>query len=631
MLASVFPISIFASEPSSVNSDVNLSRTEITDDFKYTFAGAFDVDDYPVKKDDSVHLISLMEGRSSNGNVELFVYLYNPSRKELVKDTSIDKVTLSIFSSENDENKDAYSKKDITLIKTHGATVETGSYTNALLVKYKVEIDSTYNDKVDRYYRIADIEVLLKGSSTASSCLCGKEFKFFNNEAGYINTSVQDLTTLEMDAFHTFYRVDTEGIDEYDDVQSIYFAVSNKLLKQYGGIYAMNVVWESYWTNQGLVIDNENVRNEFYNNWVNSHSDSFKYSVLYNKVFPINAGVYDYYYMGHNVNKLSSYIKWDENTFFNPNENQVGYKWSSSPSIKPIPDVIGPKVDRTLFPISMVFYSDNVTSFEELSVPGEDVIAYLEYENWNSNLFWANWSHNQTFTVELEDKELNIYKKCSGWEKFWHGDYFEKDTGEKITYSAFQSIDLKDLKNLSTEEFSRKYLIDKADVRCEYGDCTCCFSCRVNKEKYEDCTWFMLRYDTTRYRSYDALIVDNETGNAEVCNAHMFETEAIRNFDTISVTLKDTNNDGNAVYTVFPIMRSPTNFASDVWTPSEKPVLDLGINNNDFWNFLELALKIIAFLFVLLVVLKVWDIIKPVFKGLFTVLTKPFKKGKGKK
>ena len=46
----------------------------------------------------------------------------------------------------------------------------------------------------------------------------------------------------------------------------------------------------------------------------------------------------------------------------------------------------------------------------------------------------------------------------------------------------------------------------------------------------------------------------------------------------------------------------------------------------------QIALYVcLGILLVLLVVLKVWDIVKPVFKDLFAVLTKPFKKGKGKK
>ena len=189
---------------------------------------------------------------------------------------------------------------------------------------------------------------------------------------------------------------------------------------------------------------------------------------------------------------------------------------------------------------------------------------------------------------------------------------------------------MNDLKTLTVEEISKKYLIDIKDVKCEIGSCGSCFSCRTSNDKYSDCTWFLLRYDTTRYKSYDALIMDNETGSTEVCNANLFETDVIRNFDTISVTLKDADDYGKDVFSTFPILRSPTNFVADAWNPSEKPELDIGLKDTDFWDILERILKIAAIVILVLVVFKIWDIVKPLVKGAFGIVSAPFKKLKRK-
>ena len=633
MLLSVFPTSVFAAKPSISfsNESINLSNTEIEDDFKYVFAGAFDTKDFPLaSQDEGIHFITSIEGRSLGGKIELYLYVYNPSRKQIAKSSGLDRVILSTFTSESDEAENQYEKREISLVKTYGATKETGSITNALLLKYKLELNIPYDTTVDRFYRIGEIEIFLSGESTATAFNVGKEFRFFNDSTGNVDFSVQDFCTLEIDSFHTFYRVNTEGVDEYTDIQSIYFPVSNEILKLYGDVFAMNVTWEVYWTNQGLVVDNESVRDAFYKKWVNNQSLDFKYSVLYKKFFPHNDWVYDYYVWGHNVDKLSEYIWWDENTFFNPHLNQVGYKWENSSFIKLIPDVIGPEEDVGLFPIKMVFTGENLENAEAVTVTGEQILSYLDRENWNSNIFYANWLYTQTFTVEQSDKELGTYEMCSGWEQFWHGDYYEKGTGEKITYSNFEKIDIGDLKTLTKEEFSKKYLVDINDIECEDHDCGACFACRSSDEKYSDCTWFLLRYDTTRYQSYDALVVDNTTGSAEVCNAHIFEAQVIRNFDKISATFKGYDESGAAVYTVFPIVSSPTNSASDATSPSEKPTWE-GLKDNDNWEWLERVLKIILFILVILVLFKLWDVIRPILSGTVKVVKKPFEKFKGRK
>lgn len=638
MLLSIFPFGVLAAESGNeavTSNVVNLTNTKIEDDFKYAFAGFYDVKNYPANsKDKELHFVTAMEGKGSSGMVELYFYVYNPSRKVIVKDTNLDKISLATYSSKDDSTKDTYSKKDLTLIKTYGATQESGSNTNALLLKYKLEITKSYDNTVDRYYRLADIEILFRGESTATAYLCGKEFKFFDSDY-CVNCSVQDLTTLEMDSFHTFYRVNTDGVDYYTDIQSIYFPVPNSLLKAYGGLYAMDVTWQVSHTSQCLVVEDEAVRDEFYNNWIKSKKDDFKYTVFYKKIMGREQFLFDTYLYGHNVNsdKLSEYVFWGADSFVNTNYGYFGYKSSETAAIKPYPDFLAPGDDSFLFPITMVFTVDDATSYEAVSVRGEEILAYLEKENWDSSIFLFGLppiTYEQKFTVDLVDKKLGIYETCSGWEEFWHGDVYEKDTGEEVVYSAFQQIDSNDLKTLTVEEFSKKYLIDIKDVKCDIGSCGNCFSCRRSNDKYSDCTWFLLRYDTTNYRSYDALIMDNETGSTEVCNANLFETDVIRNFDTISVTLKDTDDYGKDVFSTFSILRSPTNFVADAWNPSEKPELDFGLKDTDFWDILERILKIAAIVILVLVVFKIWDIVKPLVKGAFGIVSAPFKKLKRK-
>ena len=618
MLLSIFPLSVFASNSNTELSYQDLSKTSIEYDFQFVYGRQMSVEDYPKNKtDEKLYFISAMESEDVEGNKELYFYVYNPSMKVIVKNTEFDKLSLAFYTSENDTTQNEYLKRNISLITTYGYTAETPDYTNALILKYRVDIKNNLSEDIDRFYRLADFEIMFPNESNATYFIAGKEFKFFTDKSGFVNCSFEDLTTIEMDAFHTFYRVDTEGVDKYTDIQSIYFPVSNELLKLYGSIYSMNVEWYTYLTQNALVVDDVDIRDAFYSKWVNIPSFNFEYSVLYNQYFPYNDFIYDYYRYSANAEALEDYIYWDTERLLNPNDYYVGYKWSDSPNLQLIPDTIGAPNDEISSPIKFVFYSDDVTTFLKTSVWGEEILAYIEAHNWNDDLFspiGRNHYHNETFNVEMTSDKLYTYELCNAWEKFWNNDYYEVLTGEKIVFKHFQQIDLNDLNTKSVDDFSKQYLIDKYDVNCGKVNCNSCFSCRVNSEKYKDCTWFILRYDTTSFRSYDSNVINNDTGIEKVCNSNVFNTEVIRNFDTISVSFKDVDENGVETITVFPIGRSPTNFVADAWNPKEKPHIKIDTELADFLNKLEKILKIILFVLFSIIIYKIVKFIRSIYK-----------------
>lgn len=608
---SVFPFSVFASENEF---SIDLTNTSIEDDFGKAFCGLLKPEEFVEKPmDDKVYYLISMEGCSSEGNnVELYFYVYNPSRKDIVKNSALNKLTLATYTGSNDSSANSYSKYDAKLVATHGAKEKSENTTDALLLKYEVNLNKSYDITQDRYYRIAEVELLFEGDSNATAFVAGKEYKFFNGENGVVNCSSKDLTTLEMDAFHTFYRVDTEGVDKYVDIQSIYFPVSNELVKLYGSIYSMDLIWNKLSMAPSLVVDSASVRDSFQNGWIKDHSEEFEYSVLYGNLNLNN--MFTYFYRGENVSALSKWIKY----YGSLSKENARYEFSSGDTKNSL--IVGQTKDSDWFPIGSVFYSSDVKTYEAVSVYGDEILSYIEAEGWRDSLFQykSDALREQTFTVEQVGKNLQVYKMCSGWEKFFNGKVFEYDTGSEISYSRFEEMKISELDRLGVDRFSQKYLIDKNDVKCESGACGSCVCCVSQNEEYKNCTWFLLRYDTTKYRSHEALVVNNVTGSMSDCNAMVFESEVIRNFDTISVTFKDVK-EGVGVYSTFPILRSPTNFSSDAWNPSEKPSLELSLGifgKEGFdWQRLLQILKIVVFILISLVLLRfILPIVKPIFK-----------------
>lgn len=623
---SVFPFSVFASEN---DFSIDLTNTSIEDDFGKVFCGLLKPEEFVEKPmDDKLYYLISMEGCSSEGNnTELYFYVYNPSRKDIVKNSALNKLTLATYIGSDDSSANSYSKYDAKLVATHGAKEKSENTTDALLLKYEVNLNKSYDITQDRYYRIAEVELLIEGDTNATAFVAGKEYKFFNGENGAVNCSSKDLTTLEMDAFHTFYRVDTEGVDRYTDIHSIYFPVSNELLKTFGGMYALDLEWYKDTLNPALVVDSSIVRDEFQNNWISNRYSSFKYSLMYERYCP-SLDLIEFYRNGVNVSALSSYTWLD---WANPLKEKSYYYWNNHKLLL-YPDVGGPNVDSDVT-IGSVFYAHDVTTHEAVSIYGEEILSYINAQGDRASLYASKQleATKQQFTVETIGNSYDKYVPRTGWLHnfaFWNWNT-DKDSGEQVDVSVFETIVLSDLDKLSVKDFSNKYLVDINDVKCNTGKCENCINCRVNDDKYDDCTWFLLRYDTTFYQSYDAIVIDNETGNAGFnvegdlwkvenapCNAFVFESQLIRDFDTVAVTFKDVK-DGVDVYSTFPILRSPTTFVADAWNPTKKPSFgNLFQDDKDFdWDKFLQILKIVVFVLVSLVLLRfILPIVKPIFK-----------------
>lgn len=639
---SIFPFSVLASE-SDIGDSFDFSESTIEEDFSKAFCGLYSVGDFVENLEyEDLVFITLFEGCSKDdSSVELYFYVYNPSRKAIVKDSPVNILTLASFVNKDDPEANDYDKHAAVLVDTYAALDEAGDTTDALLLKYEVKLGSSYNVSTDRYYRVSEFELLVSGNSNATAFLAGKEFRFFNGENFAINCTSTDLATVEMDAYHTFYRVDTEGVDRYTDIQSIYFPVSNELLKIYGGMYSLDLIWYKDTLNPGLVVDSSVVRDAFQYNWINNRGLSFKYSLMYDRNCP-SYPVIEMYRNGVNVSALSSLLYAD---WVCPSDTVGWYYWKNH-KLPLYPDVCGPKVESNVT-IGSVFYAHDVTTFEAVSVYGEDVLDYINTEKDRDSLYASKQQEptNITFNVEMVGNNYDVYVPRLSWLHnfaFWNWNT-DKDTGENLDVSVFEKINLSDLEKLSVKEFSEKYFVDINDVKCNTNKCGNCINCRVNDEQYKDCVWYLLRYDTTYYQSYDAIVIDNETGNAsfnignpiykiedEPCNAVVFETQMIRDLDTVSITFRDVKG-GVDVYRTFPILRSPTSFVADIWNPTEKPHFDFDIfgdGSPDWWEKLFDILKIVAAILVSVIVLR---IVLPVFVPIVNAVKRRKKERKNKK
>lgn len=620
---SVFPFSILASETQG-SERIDMSKTTIDYDFKFVLGNCDSIDTFKENKlDTNLYFITVAESLNSSNKYDLYIYIYNPSRQSLVRNSEYNVLNIS-----RTTNKEDYTRERLHFVDDYSNTLDSDELTNALILKYRVADMRDNLVDISRVYSIGEFELLNSSNVMPVAYGVGMQYTFTTRQADgldgkytYVDCFSKPIGFIEAEAFHTFYRVDTEGVGNYTDIQSVYFPIPNDKLK-IGPVATMKVSWEKYSLNNSIATDNTALLSRV-ESWLGGKSvdlsvvydilnydDTPAYKYVYNLEGMQNNKMFDKIYHIGNLYDLIDYFT----TF-----GHHSYKYPKPTFIEDLlsglvvkPNFYAPEIEINDNPLSLAFWSNKIGTHEEKIIDGEAVIKKLNELKWNESLYNQKVNCEEEFKVTY-NSSLDVYKPISGWQKMFYLLATEKATGETVDFNAFSVIDKSDFKNLSPEEISKKYLVDIEDVKCiNKNDCkNSCMTCLINDEKYIDCTWHLLRYDTTSFNSYDALILDNENDN--FYNACVFNTEVINNFDTISVGFGTLNEQGELVGQVFPFVHSPTQYSSDVYSPPETSSFstDYGKWDELIKWFNETLIPILKIVLVVIVVLTVLKIVMP--------------------
>lgn len=596
---STFPLSVFASEEESSSNDVevvpeDLSKTDIAYDFQYVFAGQYDVSAFTYDSNDTdLHFITALEGETLEGIKELYIYIYNPSRIVWHEYSEHNTISISV-SSEGDD----YSQYRLSFVNDYSSTNDEVLYTNGLILKYRVN-DVSLSGNVRRY-KLGEFELLKKGESLPEYSMAAMQYEFSANSLGYVNCIATDLSVIQTEAFHTFYRVKASGesTDIYNDIRAVYFPVSNNYLEAYGGMAYLEASWKEYSTSNILVTDNQGIVNAFQSELGTSLKDS-KYSVLFNQSKLTFGGLARpnlncrYYRSAYNVEALSDWVSFDYGGFYDDDNLLASYKFSRDYFLS---NVQAPTFStHEGYPITNVVHAENVIDLMSLLVYGEDLLDYYESKvSWGYPfLSFVNEESEKRFYFETDVEIAGGGTRCSFFEALKNdGVYYNTlSDDEKKTFSNFVEIDTNEVKYILTpEQISEKYYVDLDDV----AD----FISNISNDEYEDCSWFMLRYEVTDYKASGAVVLDNESGEV-IGNSCIASMSLIFDFDFIEVAFGDPKD--ASTYCVFPIGMSPTSAMTDIWSPSI-PLLDVPDEESLIYKIWKMIEKILAVLTVVLVV-----------------------------
>lgn len=618
------------------SNDNSYDTTNVLDDLTSSSINGqpFDFKDYPYDENGKLSIVSFVEycysyKTNMRTNYGLYLLIYNPQALNLSTNTKQNKIQMAVSYDKNG-TPTRYEKFDLLFLSK-----SSGDYKN-LFYKYKIldrEIDGKrFSDRVntnERRYDISGIELVTYGDKNATEYGIGGTFVFTGYCEGYgpdanakstLNCVVKDLETLELQVHHTAFRTDvsSRGKNHYNEVNTVYFSIPERIYKEYGKLQKIRAEWWEYKTKLAAITSNQ----AFYEKLLAG-------SKLKREINQNNPQIPYRLFTGYSVESTSSAnhsytsieYDWCFNVRTNYEEKNGGILFNSTTVSK---------ANSQSDMIPMVFYSpyvgvDEVFDFLYSKPVAGDVEAnrVAEYIYGYSNelgngyidcngreistdLFESfvdegrQMGHNDK-TIDLADtfNLMSYDSNHSWWDKLWdYGFSWPQTSGDYKDISPIYEVKADDL---IADDYgvSKRLLVNKNDVanlRAFYA-----------KESALNRRVVLFRFANTDYFSQACGRSDNE-GNyvpENEADTYIASETIFLDFDIIELTF---NKDG--VYHVIPVVSSPTDVINGFTAPAQKL---------EWWKI------IIAVIILIICLILLAPILPYIFKGIWLVICAPFK------
>lgn len=552
---------------------------------------AFDIADYPHNDDGRSQVISLVEFCYSyyadkQGDFGLYVYVYNPQDIAFDMATDRNKIQLTYGS------KASYSKYTLDFLNYSEKAGYEGRF-----YKFKVRLsDSERQDILDtvnddgRVYKISGIELSYKGAVTEYSC--GQTYTYSGYAEGYgSELATGDTLTCTVDGFEKFLTLDVRSTyyrpegsngseNKQDTLHSVYFAVPNEIIREYGVMTAVHATWLNAYTSPIFVTGNEELYNGFMG-VVGKESPETDYAFHTNESGRYWGGFY--------------FVDYSH-----------GYNYSNA-------------VENVLTKLNYAFYAENGDA-DSYVLPAEKLLGDSE----SGKKGWLE-TYTQNFGGELVNDKYSaaLFEKVDAaftdktitsddtfsltsvttsqnlWQKIWGTSTSYTNT---YTMSAIQDVTLDDMDNaLNEKAFCDEFFVAEGDFNELYS--------YVKKAAAKDETVYLFRYYQSEYFAVELSEGMYETGfytqivgdmsmpaygrhyEHEDTNAYLCQMWVQLDFDIIDLTFTK-----NGVDTIIPVVMSPMDIAADGTPPL--------VTTKDGLSWWQILLAVIALVLVLILLFK---------------------------
>lgn len=598
----------------------------MTDLRESTFGGkAFDITDYPHNEHGKPQVISFVEFCYSyyadkQSDYGLYAYVYNPQDRAMDAGTARNKIQLTYG------DKPSYAKYTLKQLSySKDAGIEGRFYKYKVIFTASERADILKTVKPDaRVYSISGIELSVKNEVTEYTC--AQVYKYKGFAVGYGSELAEsDTLSCSVDGFDKYLSLDvrstywrppgtTEDLKSRDTLHSVYFAVPNRIIQDYGEMTGVHATWLNAKTAPIIVTGNKTVYNamELY---IGKHQDAGN-SEDYPENKTLNYAVVTdserSLIYGHGHYGTTAYNVWT-----------VSHEGSTMSYY-----------DRIIFDLRYLFYAENGNA-DTYTLPAEALIGdkdknvkgwFEKYtEKYGGELVNARYSKDLFDEVDDEFTEVNItandeFKltdvttKENWWS--WLFPHLKPDIIGETTYnvSAIQEVGINDIDNASSKTaFCNEFYVDEND----YDE----LNRYVANSAAKNETVYLFRYYQSKYECQEArefefvkdwTIARGTFGNYQELdtNAYIAQMQVQLDFDIIDLTFIKDN-----VVTKIPVIMSPMDIVAD----ADHPVYTTDDNGLTWWQILLAVLLGILVLFLLL------KFLPTVFVPLGKLLVVPFK------
>lgn len=603
--------------------EVNFDNTNVLEDLSSsTINGeAFNVLEYPFDESLSAKIINFVEycysyKANMRENYGLYVYVYNPKGTNIVLDSKQNKVQMA-SSYNTDGTPNGYTKFNLEFC----SKVEEGNFKN-LFYKFKVvdkEVDGkTFADRVnsnERRYDISGIELLTYGDKNATEYGIGGTYVFTGYAKGYgpdvdaestLSCVVKDLETLTLSVHHTNFRtnVSSLGAGHYNEVNTVYFSVPERVFTTYGNLQQIRAEWWEYKTKMAAITSNydyyantllkyigtdvgeydQTVDNFLYTGYVAQSYPSLiihSYDWTYNKnLTPQNS---DLLKEAIYCQKVSSIIPY---AFYAPtvDEDSVFSFLYSDP--------IAGDVDSTVLKEWIYTYTNNLGN-GYIDCNGRQISKDLfeDYVDEGRTIGYNNKLIDLSDTFDLDSYNSNH----TWWDKLWdYGFSWPATNGDYKDVAPIYEVKSEDLVG-SSSAIASKLLINADDVSR--------LQTFYAQETLKGNRVILFRFANTDY--YCAPAKAPHVKYIDKTDTYVAQQTVFFDFDILELTF---NKEG--VYHVIPTVSSPMDIVNDFTPPATE---------------LKWWIIVLIVLLVILLIVILWPILPYVIQGIVWIICLPYK------
>ncbi len=241
-------------------------NTDVMDDLNGS--DGFDIKDYPANANGVYEIFTFLEyGYSKNWTqYGLYLYVYNPQQKEISRSSASNKANVAVAYND-DGDASSYQRFEM---KFCSASADGLFYKFRILDPSNVILDTARkyaaNNGGTRRYYIADVELFAYGETLATATKIGKRYDCTGYMKGFgddknVNTFdcvAHSYDVLDIELKHTFFRPEGTNYSNFateycmqtskDQLDSVYFSISNDIIEYYGGIWKIVAGYYAYRT-----------------------------------------------------------------------------------------------------------------------------------------------------------------------------------------------------------------------------------------------------------------------------------------------------------------------------------------------------------------------------------------------